>query len=125
MEQTQANRELTEGLNALEAEFMSPCVEYGQWYEVDGPDGSEVIPADLICPFAEFDKDLQWNTGKAFDIPAEFADYCENTKAYSIEPVTGWGARLSASGYMDCTPWSVFETREQAQQYLVDTYGAD
>jgi len=32
-------------------------------------------------------------------------------------------ARLSASGYLDCTDWSgPFETLEQAAQYLIDTY---
>jgi len=32
-------------------------------------------------------------------------------------------ARLSASGYLDCTEWSgPFETLEQAAQHLIDTY---
>ena len=32
-------------------------------------------------------------------------------------------ARLSASGFLDCTEWSgPFETLEQAAQHLIDTY---
>jgi hypothetical protein len=30
---------------------------------------------------------------------------------------------MSASGYMDCTEWSVFETEAEAVEYLEDYYG--
>ena len=38
------------------------------------------------------------------------------------ESKSGYGARLSASGYLDCTDWAVFDTREEAEAYLVETY---
>ena len=36
----------------------------------------------------------------------------------------GWGCRLSAPGYMDCTEWSgVFETEKEAAECLLKEYG--
>ena len=41
-----------------------------------------------------------------------------------VETVTGWFARLSAPGYLDCTEWQgPYETREEAIADLVSTYG--
>jgi hypothetical protein len=31
-----------------------------------------------------------------------------------------YGVRLSASGYLDCTDWEVFDTLEEAQDYLIE-----
>ena len=39
-----------------------------------------------------------------------------------VEIIEGYGARLSAPGYMDCTEWSVFDTAEAAAQSLIDMY---
>ena len=36
--------------------------------------------------------------------------------------LSGYGARLSMPGYMDCIEWSVFDTAQEAAQYLLDTY---
>ena len=53
--------------------------------------------------------------------------YCEGGAAgiESIEIVSGWGARLSAPGYLDCTEWSVYETEEEARADLAEMYGDD
>jgi len=37
--------------------------------------------------------------------------------------IEGYGARLSAPGYLDCTEWAVFDTVAQAEQYLEEMYG--
>lgn len=34
--------------------------------------------------------------------------------------VSGWGVRLSAPGYLDCTSWSVYDTRIEALRALAD-----
>lgn len=39
-----------------------------------------------------------------------------------LERMTGYGARLSAPGYMDCTSWSVHKTVAEAAQDLIDNY---
>jgi len=86
------------------------------WYMIDGIMGTEYVPADLVP-----DQYTQnWEPGK--EIPKPLADYCENITAWEIEMITGYGARLSAPGYMDCTEWAVFDTIEQAENYLKDTY---
>ena len=43
----------------------------------------------------------------------------------SVSYATGHGARLSASGYLDCTDWCVFDTEQQAIDYLAETYLED
>jgi hypothetical protein len=76
------------------------------WYLIDGPMGVDVIPADLI---GSLEIDTESN-----DIPAGLRDYCENLTCYRIERVRGFGVRSSAPGYMDCTPWTVYETLAEA-----------
>jgi len=41
-----------------------------------------------------------------------------NGEPQAWKNVKGFGARLSAPGYLDCTEWAVFETEEEANQYL-------
>ena len=36
----------------------------------------------------------------------------------SWEHIKGYGARLSAPGYLDCTEWAVFDSEDEARQYL-------
>ena len=40
----------------------------------------------------------------------------------SWENIKGYGARLSAPGYLDCTEWTVFDTEEEAKAYLDENY---
>ena len=51
-----------------------------------------------------------------FPVPAALRDYCENHEYWSLKLITGWGARLSAPGYLDATEWTVYETREEAEE---------
>lgn len=47
----------------------------------------------------------------------------ENVEAGKVEAVLwrcGWGARMSAPGYMDCTDWCVYDTEKEAWQELCD-----
>lgn len=55
-------------------------------------------------------------------LKADCQGFYDGDKIYSIEIIDGYGARLSAPGYMDCTEWTVFKTQEQAQNYLNETY---
>ncbi len=71
-----------------------------RWYEIETASGeSEWIPAD-----------------DAGDILADLAP------GDSVKIIEGYGARLSAPGYMDCTEWTVFDTRAQAAEYLLEMY---
>ena len=43
----------------------------------------------------------------------------------TLERKTGWLARMSAPGYMDCTNWTVHDSEEAAKEYLEEMYGDD
>ncbi len=91
--------------------FMEKQVtEKKLWWIVETTQGTECFPVDLI--------------GKEPADSEAFHDYCEGD-VQSWEQREGFGARLSAPGYLDCTPWSVFDTEEEAEQYLEETYGDD
>lgn len=49
-------------------------------------------------------------------------DYCEG-EPQSWENIQGYGVRLSAPGYMDCTEWCVFDSVAEAEEYLIEMYG--
>lgn len=88
--------------------FMRPAAEFGDWILVDTSHGTEIVPADLVKePTAE-----------------SLADYIEG-EFYSAEVKRGtWCARLSAPGYMDCTPWQgPYPTEAEALADLAATYG--
>ena len=94
-------------LTKMAEQFMKPVVTGAiKWMQLDTPNDGIVS-----CP--------------ASDLSAsQFADIYDMDAA-EVEFVSAYGARLSAPGYMDCTEWSVFDTQEKAEQYLVDTYGDD
>ena len=54
----------------------------------------------------------------------DIAQYCEG-EPQSWENVEGYGARLSAPGYLDCTEWTVFDTPEKAITHLEENYPDD
>lgn len=101
------------------------------WVELDGTSGITFVPYDILSKaqieFAERGTELPESDDEIYS-PEEmnemFGDYYEG----SIQSVTvrqGYGARLSASGYMDCTEWSVFDSVQEAKDYLEETYGED
>jgi hypothetical protein len=89
--------------------FMQKQVTVKQsWWQVETSIGTEIVPADLVSQ-------------EPADSSA-FEDYCEG-QVQSWELIQGYGARLSAPGYMDCTEWTVFDSPEEAEQYLDEMYG--
>jgi len=85
--------------------FMQKQITVKQaWWQVETSIGTEIVPVDLVSQ-------------EPADSSA-FEDYCEG-QVQSWELIQGYGARLSAPGYLDCTPWSVFETEEEAEQQKI------
>ena len=78
-----------------------------KWYEIDTSHGIEFLEFSYI--------------GQVQD-KAELQKYIEAPEIYSFEIITGMGARLSAPGYLDCTPWTVFDSEEKAIEYLDEYY---
>jgi hypothetical protein len=99
--------------------FMEPQIELGDWIEVDGPAGTEFIPADLVGEIEEYH-------GALAALPESISMYCENRQAWHIRRLESrWGARLSAPGFMDATSWAVFETEEEARAHLAEAHDED
>lgn len=87
--------------------FMQQQITRKQkWYQIDTiREGIVVYPADMFS--------AEW-VAEEWDRPIE-----------DVEIIEGYGARLSAPGYMDCTEWSVFNTPAEAQAYLDEYYPDD
>jgi len=109
--------------------FMQPEILKGSWLMVDGDHGIDAIPAQLFDPAVlnSFGHThAEWTVepdSEGFEkLCAHVRDYTENRNIYSINLRRGYGARLSAPGYMDCTEWSVFDTEQEAEEYLRDMY---
>lgn len=105
--------------------FMQQQIIKDEWYGVETGNGTEYIPSDLaalgLTVGTTYDDDSpEWE-----EIIGALQDYTECTDISSVELIEGYGARLSAPGYMDCTEWSVFDTEAEAQAFLDEFYGED
>lgn len=90
--------------------LLKPDIQLGEWWCVD----SDVLCSDdeeLHYPASLFTKE------QVFDM---FADHVTRE---DIELKKAWGARLSAPGYLDSTTWTLFETEDEAKEYLMQEYG--
>jgi hypothetical protein len=52
-------------------------------------------------------------------------DYLEGSEIFDVIEREGYGARLSAPGYLDSTDWTVFDTAKEAEDYLDDLTEGD
>lgn len=94
--------------------FMQPQIVFDEWWKVETDDGTLFLPVDVV--------------GDGALKPIDFIPYIESGKppapdAYDL--IEGYGARLSAPGYLDCTEWVVFATEAEAEEYLKETYDAE
>ncbi len=69
------------------------------------------IPTDVEVPGDFINPDILLAITQFVDVAApEAVEY--------IKLVRGYGARLSAPGYLDSTAWTVFKTLRKAREYL-------
>ncbi len=78
--------------------FMQPYIYQGNIVEFESNEGTEYVPEDA-----------------APDMPPEW-EYIE------LHVNTLYG-RLSASGYLDCTPWTIGASEDAVLDDLEDSYG--
>lgn len=86
-----------------------------RWIQIDGDQGITFLPAD------EYIGDVDLMVGESTDDESmldQFVDFYAGSEIHTIGVIEGFGARLSASGYLDCTEWSVFETEQEAEESL-------
>jgi hypothetical protein len=85
--------------------FMEPQVtEKMSWDVIECDEGTFVYP------------------GGTFPASGYIANHGKGTVIYEIY---GFGARLSANGYLDATDWGVYDTPEEAINDLDTMYGDD
>ena len=107
--------------------FMQKQITNRQaWIQVETSVGTEFIDAvSLGLNIRDSQNATHELTAKEREsIISKLSPYCEGT-IREWETIRGFGARLSAPGYLDCTIWSVFDTVEEAEKYLEDFYGDD
>jgi len=80
--------------------FMQPEItEEIKWDKIHARDGIYYVPADTVAP-EDFGPDVE-----------------------RVERVEGYGARISAPGYLDSSEWHVFDRPSKALRYLHETFG--
>lgn len=114
----------TELADTFDGQFMMPQIVQDKWAIVDTCEGIYCIS------ITECGEPSAWQ-GSTVDfgiclanVASYYADYipCSVDDVTEISQRTGYGARLSASGYMDCTEWTVFDTEMEAIEFLIETY---
>jgi hypothetical protein len=99
-------------LNTLSnGQFMQPVIYAGRFFEVETNHGSEYVDQDLIGL-------------TAYPEHREFFDYIDGSQVYEYRLIDGYGAYLSAPGYMDRTELCVFASEQNAINYLIEYYEA-
>lgn len=91
------------------------------WLEVDGPMGTEWVDLEDLGISPEVAKSIVRShhfAGGTSSLTAfgNIAQFFENTKAWEIKIVKGYGVRSSAPGYLDATPWVVYTSLKDARK---------
>lgn len=85
--------------------FMQPQIVRDHFQVIENTTEGTIICPTFACVFSND------------DVPEEFGVDRED-----VTTVYGFGARLSAPGYLDCTEWSIFDTEKEAAEYLLEVY---
>jgi hypothetical protein len=94
--------------------FLKPEIFEDSYFEVETNTGTEIVPCSVCGVYVGVNpyKLKDYLSGQPYD-----DDY--------VRPKHGWVARMSAPGYLDCTDWVAFNSKEDAEDYLDDQYGED
>ncbi|MCP4897840.1 MAG: hypothetical protein GY906_12780 [bacterium] len=110
-------------------EFMEPEVTgIDLWLILETAEGTQYIPLDSVGHALDVETNPDGTVGEtAWDDLTEADRYVIDrnygmTQVYTIEIALGAGARLSASGYTDCTDWFVCDTEAEAESELRSMY---
>jgi hypothetical protein len=94
----------------MKPEIVGPT----DWWEVDTHEGTFFVQAEFVGLKKE---DVELEKLK------DYVDVADVGHIIDWELKRGYGARMSAPGYLDCTDWTVFDTVGEAREHLVDDYG--
>jgi len=105
------------------SDFMQKQVTGNEnWLRVETSQGTDFLPGDL-CIFVR-NSDADMPESKREEYKKAIWEYTAG-EPQEWENIKGFGARLSAPGYLDCTEWAVFDTEDEAREYLEEMYGDD
>jgi hypothetical protein len=94
--------------------FMRREIYRGSYYEVAANGGERhIVPVDvsgLVATYGDLKDYIEGNV--------------DNPEGTAVR-LAGWVCRLSAPGYMDCTPWSACDSQAACAELLTDMYGND
>jgi len=109
-------------------QFMKRQILEGKWVEVETTSGLFYIPGVMLADGGGIGIPMYWNgslvtettgNGDVFKALVHYYEiYIPGRDIISFEIRSGFGARLSAPGYLDGTDWCVFDTVEEAIEYL-------
>lgn len=85
--------------------FMQPQIVRDHFQVIENTTEGTIVCPTFACVYSDE------------DVPKEFGVNPED-----VTTVYGFGARLSAPGYLDCTEWSIFDTEKEAADYLLEMY---
>lgn len=102
---------------------MEPEVRQGLFFAVETAWGLEYVPEEDVGYVGvelgeEIDPDFP-----GFKRAARALRPYLLGRPVEISLVKGWGARLSAAGYLDASDWVVFESEAEALAYLQEEMG--
>ena len=96
-----------------------------QWEIEHDPFKNSFMKPEVTCKQLWYQ--VEDEIGEIYIYPAELFGTIELLKEHGedseIETISGYGARLSAPGYLDCTDWTLHDSEEEALEYLIETYG--
>ncbi len=99
-----------------------------KWYELETNCGTWFVDvADVDGgKFAQaIEQGLQIDSWALETLSKDYLQYTEGTRLEGISVREGYGARLSAPGYLDCTEWTVHNSISEAEKYLAENYPDD
>ena len=95
--------------------FMEPEMTIKlDWLELDTNYGLTWLPADV--PNCSLEDALACLDNEDEATIRELLQYTEGTELHEIRVLRGYGVRLSAPGYLDCTHWDVFTNKREAER---------
>lgn len=98
---------------------MIPVAEHFAAYHVDTNGGIAVVP-ESICGVLNLDEN-----GMPDDVRV-LLPYCEHPGIAGVKRRSGWYARLSADGYLDCTEWEgPFDSEREALECIKEQFDVD
>lgn len=102
------------------ANFMQRQITgFENWLRVETARGTDFVRIADVSLFVRNSETLTHPATDAelFAAKVKIQPYTDG-EPLSWENIKGYGARLSAPGYLDCTEWAVFDTEEEAREYL-------